>query len=255
MKILLTNDDGVYAKGLNILADSLHDRAKLTIVAPDRDCSGVSNSLTLTAPLRVRYIEDDILSVEGTPVDCVHMALTGLFRELPEIVISGINSCSNLGDDVLYSGTVAAAMEGRNLGFPAIAISLVGEKHLHFETASQIILNLLGRLTIAPLSPQTILNINVPDVPFSDLKGMAVTRLGSRHRAEPLVPAFDPRGDRVYWVGAAGKEQDAGPGTDFYAITNNMVSITPIHVDLTHYHVMDQLTDWVDQVDWNKPQL
>jgi 5'-nucleotidase len=252
MKILLTNDDGIYADGLKMLSESLKDLAELQIVAPDRDCSGVSNSLSLTVPLRIKHLNENTICVEGTPTDCVHMALTGLIQNPPDIVISGINSGSNLGDDVLYSGTVAAAMEGRNLGYPAIAISLIGYEQKHYETACMVVKNLLHQLTVAPLSSNTILNINVPDVPFDQLNGIEVTRLGARHKAEPVIPATDQRGRPIYWIGPAGKEQDAGEGTDFFAVANRKVSITPIHVDLTHYAMLDSIREWVDQVNWRE---
>lgn len=252
MKILLTNDDGVYAKGLTVLRQTLVDYAELAVVAPDRNRSGASNSLTLDAPLYIRNIEDRVMSVQGTPTDCVHIALTGLLDYDPDIVVSGINEGANLGDDVLYSGTVAAATEGRFLGLPAIAVSLAGKDSLHseilghYETAGFVVRQLLSRLIIDPLPVSTILNINVPDIPIEQLRGFEVTRLGTRHRAEPAVTQKDPRGRTVYWVGAAGRGQDTGPGTDFYAIAQNKVSITPLQIDLTHYMAFDQLATWIN---------
>lgn len=244
MFILLSNDDGVYAKGLNVLADTVKGIAAVKIVAPDRNRSGASNSLTLNAPLRVRHLTPDIVSVEGTPTDCVHLAITGLLTELPDMLISGINEGSNLGDDVLYSGTVAAAIEGRFLGLPAIAISLAGHC-AHYETAARVALQLVNQVVDDQLPPYTILNVNVPDLPYDELQGWEVTRLGKRHRAEPVIQAKDPRGRPVYWVGPAGPEQDAGPGTDFYAIRSGKVSITPLQVDLTHYQAFNELARWV----------
>lgn len=250
MKILVSNDDGVYAQGLRLLASSLKKIAQVTIIAPDRNRSGASNSLTLDRPIRVKMVEEDVISVEGTPTDCVHLALTGLLEEPYDMVISGINEGSNLGDDVLYSGTVAAAMEGRFLGLPAIAISLgiqgsLGMTTYHYETACHVASSLVQRLASDALPANTILNINVPNIPLSQLAGYEVTRLGTRHLAEPTIRQLDPRGHPVYWVGPPGLEQDAGPGTDFHAMHTNYVSITPLLVDLTHYHAFDQLSKWI----------
>jgi 5'-nucleotidase len=247
--IVVSNDDGVYAPGLKILADTLRTVADIRVVAPDRNRSGASNSLTLDSPLRAKTLENGFISVEGTPTDCVHLAITGLLHESPQMVVTGINEGANLGDDVWYSGTVAAAMEGRFLGFPAIAISLVGLHHTaydfqHFATAARVAKELVLRLQANPLPTETILNVNVPDVPYHELQGIAVTRLGSRHIAEQIVPGKDPRGNTIYWVGPAGSEQDAGLGTDFYAINKKQVSITPLQLDLTHYKVFDQLSEW-----------
>ncbi|MCG8435606.1 MAG: 5'/3'-nucleotidase SurE, partial [Gammaproteobacteria bacterium] len=218
MRILLSNDDGCRAEGLRCLAQELKGHAELTIVAPDRNRSGASNSLTLDNPLRIKHEHDGTICVEGTPTDCVHLAITGLLECDPDMVISGINSGSNLGDDVLYSGTVAAAMEGRFLGLPAIAISLVGEQPKHFQTAAKVARQVVDLLNSDPLPSDTILNINVPNVVFEELQGFEATRLGFRHRSEPVVNSLDPRGRPIYWVGAAGPEQDAGPGTDFFAV-------------------------------------
>ena len=249
MRILLSNDDGVYAKGLRILHGVVSEFGETIVMAPDRNRSGASNSLTLANPLRVKQIENGFHSVEGTPTDCVHLALTGYFDELPDIVISGINDGSNLGDDILYSGTVAAATEGRNLGLPAIAISLVGDKY--YETAGGVVRKLLQQLMFKPLGKNTVLNVNVPDVPVKELRGMEVTRLGSRHLAEPVVRGKDPRGHELYWVGPAGPESDAGPGTDFHAIANNFASITPLTFDLTDYKLFDELALWNKDVKVN----
>ncbi|QLH43617.1 MAG: 5'/3'-nucleotidase SurE [Coxiellaceae bacterium] len=245
MRILLTNDDGVYAKGLAVLGQSLKGVAELDIVAPDRNRSGASNSLTLDVPIHVKRIENGVISVEGTPTDCVHLAITGLLPNEPDMVVSGINQGANLADDVIYSGTVAAAMEGRFLGKPAIAISLTGEQYLHYETAGAVARILVEQLIIDPLPSGTILNVNVPDVHYSELRGFEVTRLGSRHRAQPVITQQDPRGRTVYWVGLAGNEQDVGPGSDFYAIKRNKVAITPLQVDLTNYRAFDQLSHWI----------
>lgn len=248
IRILLSNDDGVYAKGLAVLAETLREVAHIDVVAPDRNRSGASNSLTLSAPLYIKYLDSGMVSVEGTPTDCIHVAITGLLPQKPDMVIAGINAGSNLGDDVWYSGTVAAAMEGRFLGFPAIAISLVGEHLQHYATAGAVIRQLVDRLIVDPLPASTILNVNVPDLPYEQLAGFEITRLGTRHCAEPTIRQLDPRGQPIYWVGPAGSEQDAGPGTDFYAVKHMKVSITPLRVDLTHYEQFEQLTSWIRSI-------
>ncbi|MFZ2315152.1 MAG: 5'/3'-nucleotidase SurE [Gammaproteobacteria bacterium] len=249
MKILISNDDGVHAPGLAQLAAALEKIADITVVAPDRNRSGVSNSLTLENPLRVISTSSGFFSVNGTPTDCVHLAVTGLLKEMPDMVVSGINEGSNLSDDVLYSGTVAAATEGRFLGLPSVAISLAGPRCQHYDTAAQVAKIVVERLRETPLTYDTILNVNIPDLPFSELKGIQVTRLGTRHIAEPTIKALDPRNRKIYWVGQPGPEQDAGPGTDFYAVNSGYVSITPLHVDLTHYKVMDELSSWVEPIE------
>lgn len=243
LRILVSNDDGVYAKGIVTLVEALKQIASVEVVAPDRNRSGASNSLTLTAPLHLKTLDNGFVSVEGTPTDCVHVAITGLLTSMPDMVITGINAGSNLGDDVWYSGTVAAAMEGRFLGLPAIAMSLVGD--VFYETAARVACDLVERLVKDPLPSATILNINVPDVPYEELRGYEVTRLGTRHCAAPTIRQIDPRGHEVYWVGPPGAEQDAGIGTDFYAIRQNKVSITPLRMDLTHYEAFDAIASWV----------
>lgn len=248
MKILISNDDGVHAPGLARLADALGKIADIMVVAPDRNRSGVSNSLTLENPLRVITAANGFYSVNGTPTDCVHIAITGLLKEMPDMVVSGINEGSNLSDDVLYSGTVAAATEGRFLGLPAIAVSLAGPRCEHYDTAALVAKQLVEQLRNSPLTFDTILNVNVPDVPFSELKGIQVTRLGTRHIAEPTIKSLDPRGRKIYWIGQPGPEQDAGPGTDFYAVNSGYVSITPLQLDLTQYKVLDELSSWVENV-------
>jgi 5'-nucleotidase len=245
MRILVSNDDGYQAPGIVHLAVTLAEIAEVIVVAPDRDRSGASNSLTLKNPLYVTHHENGFNSVEGTPTDCVHFAITGLLEEEPDMVVSGINAGANMGDDVIYSGTVAAAMEGRFLGLPAVAISLAAYPPEHFGTAARVAKQLVLRLRENPLPPYTILNVNVPDLPWERLAGFQGTRLGHRHKAEPVVKATDPRGRTIYWVGPAGPEQDAGPGTDFYAVRTGYVSITPLHVDLTRYTAMDQVIQWV----------
>jgi 5'-nucleotidase len=249
MKILISNDDGYQAPGILCLARHLAEIAEITVVAPERDRSGASNSLTLDRPLRPVTQENGFIRVDGTPTDCVHLAITGLLEPDPDMVVSGINSHANLGDDVIYSGTVAAAMEGRFLGLPAIAISLVaGAKSIHYETAGRVAVQLVQRLIQNPLPADTILNVNVPDVPWEQLTGFEATRLGHRHKAESVIRSEDPRGRAIYWVGPAGKEQDAGPGTDFYAINQGRVSITPIQVDLTRHIAINGVADWLKEM-------
>lgn len=247
MRILLSNDDGIDAPGIQALADGLAHRAQILISAPDRDRSGASNSLTLDAPVRVSAVAPGRFKVYGTPTDCVHLALGGLLEHKPDIVISGINNSANMGDDTLYSGTVAAAMEGRTLGFPAIAVSLVTRNHTgeHYASAVKAIEFLLDRLAREPLPGDTLLNVNVPDRPWADIQGFEVTRLGNRHKSEALIQQTDPRGRPVYWIGPAGAEADAGPGTDFHAVREGRVSITPLTFDLTRYAALDGLRSWV----------
>ncbi len=247
MHILISNDDGFMAPGIRALADALSQIAEITVVAPERDRSGASNSLTLDSPIRAREADNGYISVDGTPTDCVHLAITGLLEHEPDMVVSGINAGANLGDDVLYSGTVAAAMEGRFLGLPAIAVSLVsqGEAH-HYETAARVTVELVQRLGSHALPADTILNVNVPDLPYDQLQGQISTRLGHRHKSEPVIASEDPRGRPIYWVGPAGAEQDAGPGTDFHTVRSGAVSITPISVDLTHYESIDTVARWLE---------
>lgn len=246
MEILLSNDDGVRAPGLRALAEALGALGQVTVVAPDRNRSGASNSLTLEQPIRAQTEADGFVCVEGTPTDCVHLAITGLLETEPDMVVSGINAGSNLGDDVLYSGTVAAAMEGRFLGLPAMAISLAGTELVHYDTAARVAARLVQRLTDDPLPADTLLNVNVPDRPFDELAGYRVARLGHRHKAEPVIRSTDPRGRPIYWVGPPGDEEDAGPGTDFDAIRQGYVSLTPIQVDLTRHEALDGLTRWTE---------
>ena len=246
MRILLSNDDGYQAPGLRLLADALADLADVIVVAPDRNRSGASNSLTLDTPLRVEQVESNIYFVNGTPTDCVHVAITGLLDNEPDMLISGINHGANLGDDVLYSGTVAAAMEGRFLKLPAVAVSLVLEHGHHFDTAVTIVKRIVRRMKNDPLPGHTLLNINIPDRHADAIQGVEVTRLGFRHRSEPVVPARDPKNRPVYWLGPAGAEQDAGPGTDFHAVANDFVSVTPIKVDLTDHGALEPLDTWMN---------
>ena len=248
MKILLSNDDGYQAPGLLALAAALREVAEITVVAPDRDRSGASNSLTLDVPIRAQLTDGGVIRVNGTPTDCVHLAITGLFEEDFDMVVSGINDGANLGDDVLYSGTVAAAVEGRFLGLPTLAVSLVPRRGpvQHFDSAARVARRLVEKLLDAPLPQSTILNVNVPDVPLEEVRGFQATRLGYRHRAEAMVRGSDPRGRPIYWVGLAGEGQDAGPGTDFHAVANGFVSVTPLQVDLTRHAAIEGLRNWLE---------
>src|SRR5688572_19466781 len=246
MRILVSNDDGYFAPGITVLAEALSNCAEVTVVAPERDRSGASNSLTLDRPLSVRRAPNGYFYVNGTPTDCVHLAVTGLLDALPDVVVSGINYGANMGDDTIYSGTVAAATEGFLLGIPSIAISLVAEGGGHFETAARVACDLVRRFQSRPLGQPVLLNVNVPDARYDDVRGTAVTRLGKRHKAEPVVKSTTPRGETVYWVGAAGGAQDAGEGTDFHAIARNYVSITPLQVDLTRASQLQAIQEWMN---------
>ena len=245
MHILLSNDDGYFAPGLEALAASLVAFAKITVVAPERDRSGASNSLTLDRPLTVRRATNGFFFVNGTPTDCVHLAVTGLLEGLPDIVISGVNHGANMGDDTIYSGTVAAATEGFLLGIPSLAISLVAHGGDNFATAAQVAAEMVKRFEERPLASPALLNINVPDVPYHELCGLEVTRLGKRHKAEPVVKSSTPRGETVYWIGAAGGAQDAGEGTDFNAVARTAVSVTPLQVDLTQFSQLEAIRGWI----------
>ena len=244
MHILLSNDDGYFAPGLTTLAEVLAPLGKITVVAPERDRSGASNSLTLDRPLSVRRASNGFFYVNGTPTDCVHLAVTGLLDEMPDIVISGVNHGANMGDDTIYSGTVAAATEGFLLGIPSVAVSLVAQGNDHFITAARVAADIARRLFTKQLGQPALLNVNVPDVPYASLRGIEITRLGKRHKAEPVVKSTTPRGETVYWVGAAGGAQDAGEGTDFNAAARTVVSVTPLQVDLTHFAQLQAIRDW-----------
>ncbi|MDH4046738.1 MAG: 5'/3'-nucleotidase SurE [Gammaproteobacteria bacterium] len=245
MKILVSNDDGYLARGINVLAEALSEIAEIVVVAPDRNHSGASNSLTLHSPLRIHRVTENRYFVNGTPSDCVHLALSGYLDFEPDIVVSGINHGANLGDDVIYSGTVAAAMEGRFLGLPAIAVSLVGHRATHFDTAARVACDLVRRLQRENLPDETMLNVNVPDLPYDELAGVFATRLGFRHKSEPLIKTKDPHGRSIYWIGPAGPGQDAGPGTDFAALESGAVAVTPLKVDLTRHEALDGLAGWL----------
>jgi 5'-nucleotidase len=251
MNILLSNDDGWRADGLRALEAALDGLGRLTLVAPDRNRSAASNSLTIETPVRVVERDGHRYAINGTPTDCVHLAVSGLLEDTQHLVVSGINDGANLGDDVLYSGTVAAAMEGRFLGRSSIAMSLVhdGGSQRHFDTAGRVARELVQRLIAEPLAAVSLLNVNVPNLPYEALQGIEVTRLGVRHRAQPVVRDRDPRGRPVYWVGAPGEGQDAGPGTDFYAVEHGRVSVTPLQFDLTLHSALAGLRTWVSRAD------
>lgn len=247
MRILLSNDDGYFAPGLAILARTLAELGSITVVAPERDHSGASNSLTLDRPLTVRESANGFRFVNGTPTDCVHLAVTGLLEHLPDMIVSGINLGANMGDDTIYSGTVAAATEGYLLGIPSLAISLTSKAGQHYETAAQVARDLVERFKRLPLGEPVLLNVNVPDIPYAALRGIEVTRLGKRHKAEPVIKATTPRNQTVYWVGAAGSAQDAGPGTDFHAVAADRVSLTPLQMDLSHPQQIPIVRTWLEK--------
>ncbi len=246
MRILLSNDDGYFAPGIDHLAQALAEIADITVVAPERDRSGASNSLTLDRPLSLRRAANGFHYVNGTPTDCVHLAVTGMLDELPDLVVSGINLGANMGDDTIYSGTVAAATEGFLLGIPAVAVSLCSKAGVHFETAARVAREIVETIVRERPWAPLLLNVNVPDVPYAELRGRAVTRLGKRHKAEPVVRTTTPRHETVYWVGAAGAAQDAGEGTDFHAVGQGLVSITPLQIDLTHTQQLPLVRGWFD---------
>jgi 5'-nucleotidase len=247
MRILLSNDDGYFSPGLAQLAETLASVAEITVVAPERDRSGASNSLTLDRPLSVKRAANGFLFVNGTPTDCVHLAVTGLLEHLPDMVVSGINLGANMGDDTIYSGTVAAATEGFLLGIPSIAVSLASKAGKHFDTAARVTLEMVERLRRVPVSGPVLLNLNVPDIAHANLRGVQITRLGKRHKSEPMIKEVNPRKETVYWVGPAGGAADAGEGTDFYAVAQNRVSVTPLQIDLTHVGQIPLLSNWLKQ--------
>ncbi len=245
MRILVSNDDGYFSPGIAILAQSLAALGEVTVVAPERDRSGASNSLMLDRPLTVRQAANGFRYVNGTPTDCVHLALTGLLDARPDVVVSGINFGANMGDDTIYSGTVAAATEGYLFGIPSIAVSLASKAGKHFETAAAVARQLVERCARSPLAAPLLLNINVPDLPLAALGPLEATRLGRRHKAEPVVKLQTPRGETAYWIGPAGGEQDAGPGTDFYAVAAGRVSVTPLQIDLSMHQQLPALREWL----------
>ncbi|RTE66908.1 5'/3'-nucleotidase SurE [Amphritea opalescens] len=248
MKLLLSNDDGVYAPGLESLARILAQDAEVVVVAPDRNRSGASNSLTLDRPLESHHHQNGFVSINGTPTDCVHLGI-GIYSDAPDMVISGINCGCNLGDDVIYSGTVAAAMEGRHLHLPPIAVSLEGSNPQHYDTAAEVVRQLIKNIRGLVLAPRTVLNVNVPDLPLDQIKGTHVTRLGHRVMADAPVESFDPRGKQRFWIAGAGVAADCGPGTDFFAVKSGYVSITPLNIDMTQYSGMDNLSNWLEDAE------
>jgi 5'-nucleotidase len=247
MKILVSNDDGYQSEGIARLRAALSEVADVTVVAPDRNRSGASNSLTLDVPLRVTQSEPGVHFVTGTPTDCVHLAVSGLFDFDFDMAVSGVNDGPNLGDDVLYSGTVAAAIEGRFLGLPTLAVSLCTQTGggRHFESGAIVAQRIVTQLVGRPLDPRLILNINVPDLPLAQLRGIRATRLGFRHRSEPAVPVRNPKGEYMYWVGPSGAGADAGAGTDFHAVAEGWVSVTPLSIDLTRHSALPELGQWL----------
>jgi len=248
MKILISNDDGYQSEGIITLADALGEIAEVQVVAPDRNRSAASNSLTLFHPMRAKYHDNGFCSIDGTPTDCVHLCVNGMLETVPDMVVSGINDGPNLGDDVMYSGTVAAAIEGRFQGLPAIAVSMGNSDPVHFASAARIVKELISHLDVSPIDENSILNINVPDLPYDEIKGIKSTRLGSRHQAEGIIKQQDPRGQTIYWLGSVGKEADAGPGTDFDALKQGYVSVTPLQIDLTHHQAISDVEKWLGQM-------
>lgn len=247
MRILVANDDGYLAPGLAALADRMRSLGEVFVIAPESNHSGASNSLTLTRPLSVREASNGFFYVNGTPTDCVHIAMTGLLQQRPDLVVSGINNGQNMGDDTIYSGTVAAAMEGYLFGVPAIAFSQVEKGHAHLDAAAQVAAEFVMRFIRDPLPSPILLNVNIPNRPLSDLRGLRVTRLGKRHQSEPVIRATDPHGSPIYWIGPAGVAKDAGPGTDFHAVENGYVSITPLQIDLTHCGQIEVVEQWLQR--------
>lgn len=252
MRILLSNDDGYLAEGLRVLAEALGESHEISVVAPERNCSGASNSLTLGRSLRTQTSDNGFVFINGTPTDCVHLAITGLLEKEPNMVVSGINAGANMGDDVIYSGTVAAAMEGRFLGLPAIAVSMVSFEPRYYSTAARAVVQVVEQLQENPIKREnhmkqdSVLNINVPDLPWEQIKGIKVTRLGNRHKSEGVIIQQDPWGESMYWVGPPGKAQDAGEGTDFHAVEHGYISVTPLHIDLTRYDSLQSLAGWLE---------
>ena len=245
VKILVSNDDGYFAPGITLLAEALGRLGDVTVVAPERDRSGASNSLTLDRPLVVRRAPNGYFSVNGTPTDCVHIAVTGLLDFTPDVIVSGVNLGANMGDDTIYSGTVAAAVEGYLLGIPSVAISLTSKQGSHFDSAIGVALEMVERLARLPFGEPVLLNVNVPDIAPQALRGLEVTRLGKRHKAEPVIKLTTPRGESAYWIGPAGAAADAGPGTDFHAVENARVSVTPLRMDLTHSAQLSRAKEWL----------
>jgi 5'-nucleotidase len=248
MRILISNDDGYQADGIIQLANSLSEIAEVIVVAPSENKSAASSSLTIGKPLKPIQIKKNVYAIDATPSDCVHLALCGFIKESIDLVVTGINFGANLGDDVIYSGTVAGAIEGRFLGLPSMAISLASWECKHFDTAGDVAKLLVAQIDKAPLAYNTIINVNVPDVPMSEIKGIKSTRLGNRHKSEPSIQ--DLKDPSFYWIGENGKEADNGEGTDFHAVSNNFVSVTPLQIDLTKYPELKQVSEWLEDIDY-----
>ncbi|UJF24721.1 5'/3'-nucleotidase SurE [Suttonella sp. R2A3] len=249
MFLLLSNDDGYLSPGLRLMADALLGEVeRLVVMAPDRDCSGASHSLTLKRPLNVNEHDGIIYSVDGTPSDCVYLGVGGYFDAKPDMVISGINRGANLGDDVMYSGTVAAAFEGRHLGLPAIAVSCDSHKPEHFADAAKVVVDLFRHLREHPLPADTLLNVNIPDRAYGDIKGFRTTVLGQRDAPESLIETHDPRGRKLFWIGPPGKVSAGGEETDFHAVANGYVSVTPLQFDLTRHRQMHDVQQWLEGI-------
>ena len=248
MRILISNDDGYQAKGIKQLTKSLSEIAEVIVVAPSENKSAASSSLTLGRPLKPIQIEENVYAIDATPTDCVHLALCGFIKESIDLVVTGINFGANLGDDTIYSGTVAGAIEGRFLGLPSIAISLASWEGNHFETAGEIAKILVTQIGKSELSHNTIINVNVPDIPLNEIKGIKSTRLGSRHKSEPSIK--DKEDTSLYWIGENGKEDDNSEGTDFHAISNKFVSVTPLQIDTTKHSEVRKVNDWLQKIDY-----
>ena len=248
MRILISNDDGYQAKGIKQLTKSLSEIAEVIVVAPSENKSAASSSLTLGRPLKPIQIEENVYAIDATPTDCVHLALCGFIKESIDLVVTGINFGANLGDDTIYSGTVAGAIEGRFLGLPSIAMSLASWEGNHFETAGEIAKILVTQIGKSELSHNTIINVNVPDIPLSEIKGIKSTRLGSRHKSEPSIK--DKEDTSLYWIGENGKEDDNSEGTDFHAISNSFVSVTPLQIDTTKHSEVKRMNDWIQKIDY-----
>ena len=246
MKILVSNDDGYLAEGINVLSKRLSKKHQVTIFAPAENRSASSSSLTIDKPLKPVKISESVYTINGTPSDSTHFALCGYFEEEFDLVIAGINFGPNLGDDVIYSGTVAAAIEGRFVGFPSIAISLASWNGKNFDTAARVAEVIVDSVEFSELSSNTVLNINVPDIPFNKIRGFKTTRLGKRHKSEDIFQ--DKEDTSLYWIGENGKEAENGPGTDFYAIRNNYVSITPLQIDLTNNDEVEKVDRWINKI-------
>jgi 5'-nucleotidase len=248
MRILISNDDGYQADGIIQLVKSLSEIAEVIVVAPSENKSAASSSLTIGKPLKPIQIENNVYAINATPSDCVHLALCGFIKESIDLVVTGINFGANLGDDVIYSGTVAGAIEGRFLGLPSIALSLASWECNHFDTAGNIAKILVDQIDKAPLSNNTIINVNVPDIPMNEFLGIKSTRLGTRHKSAPSIQ--DSKDSSLFWIGENGKEADNAEGTDFHAVSNNFVSVTPLQIDLTKYSEIKPLSSWIDNIDY-----